>query len=200
MSGLQQETRAVGRPDRKELLDVAEETNAFLLSLMMDPQLDRDNVLASPKPIFNACDFARRTYLEYIVPLFPKDAPHKVVELANPFVFEYPDRGAGTVFFDRGANTDGSGTSSSMAWLESDEADWPEWTADLDKKYHLVVGRNVMLALIVLQGDEKGPMVLQGAYDFQPATVELAKGLKGERGVDYKERLRDARKAVGLAG
>ncbi|KAK5273401.1 hypothetical protein LTR40_013775, partial [Exophiala xenobiotica] len=138
MSGLQQETRAVGRPDRKELLDVAEETNAFLLSLVMDPQLDRDNVLASPKPIFNACDFARRTYLEYIVPLFPKDAPHKVVELANPFVFEYPDRGAGTVFFYRGANTDGSGTSSSMAWLESDEADWPEWTADLDKKYHLV--------------------------------------------------------------
>jgi hypothetical protein len=31
MSGLQQETRAVRRPDRKELLDVAEETNAFLL-------------------------------------------------------------------------------------------------------------------------------------------------------------------------
>jgi hypothetical protein len=62
---------------------------------MMDPQLDRDNVLASPKPLYNACDFARRTYLEYIVPLFPKDAPHKVVELANPFVFEYPDRGGG---------------------------------------------------------------------------------------------------------
>ncbi|KAK5467264.1 hypothetical protein LTS15_000236 [Exophiala xenobiotica] len=83
MSGLQQETGAVGRPDLKELLDVAEETNAFLLSLMMDPKLDRDNVLASPKPLFNACDFARRTFLEYIVPLFPKDAPHKVVELSR---------------------------------------------------------------------------------------------------------------------
>ncbi len=160
---------------------------------MCDPKLDRNNPLASPKPLFNACDFARRTYLEYIVPLFPKEAPHKVLEMANPFVFDYPNRGAGTVFDRQG------GFKTDMAWLEN-EANWPEWNADLEEKFSDAVGRNTVIALIVLQRDEKGPMMMQGKYDFQPATMELAKGLKREEVVEWKERMQDARKAVGLAG
>src|ERR1700744_39788 len=87
-------------------------------ALMSDRRLNKLNPLASPKPLFNVSDFVRRTYLEYLIPIFPADAPYKVLEIANPFMFDYPDDSTG-VFAD-GFTTD-------MTYLEN-EAKWPEWT------------------------------------------------------------------------
>lgn len=56
---------------------------------MAHPKLDRANPAASPKPLFFVADFVRRTYLEYALPLLPKEAPYKSVRIANRFVIGY---------------------------------------------------------------------------------------------------------------
>ena len=86
---------------------------------MSDSRLNKTNPPASPKPLFFVCDFARRTYLEYLIPLFPVDASLKVLELANPYLFQYPDQTSGV--FAHGYATD-------MEWLENG-ATWPAWNA-----------------------------------------------------------------------
>ncbi|KAJ9606970.1 hypothetical protein H2200_008981 [Cladophialophora chaetospira] len=192
MAQVQASEDEVKRPEIKELLEVAEETNALLLALMHDRRLNKANPLASPKPLFNVIDFIRRTYLEYVVPLFPGDAPYKVLEMANPYVFQYPDHSTGV--FAEGFTTD-------MSYLEN-EANWPEWTPELAELYSDTIGRNVTIAMIMLQGDEKGPLLMQGTFDFETNAVELAKGLTPDRPqvVELKERKQDARMAVGLKG
>ena len=159
---------------------------------MSDRRLNKANPLASPKPLFNVCDFLRRTYLEYVIPLFPADAPTKVLEMANPYVFAYPDKTSG-VF--------ASGYGRDMAWLEN-EAKWPKWTAAQRKLWLDIVGRNFMIGKIILQEDAKGPMIMQGTFDFEPKVIELAKAVSGAKDqvVELKERMQDARKSAGLKG
>lgn len=157
---------------------------------MSDRRLDRANVLASPQPLFRVCDFLRRTYLEYIIPLLPKDAPLKVLEVANPFLFNYPDRTTGV--FVQGYKTD-------PTYLAAD-SNWPTWTANQAERFSDSIGRNVMIAEIILQKDAKGQLMMGGTFDFEPTVVELARGLLGEDVAGHEERMQDARKAVGLAG
>ena len=159
---------------------------------MHDRRLNKANPLASPKPLFNVIDFIRRTYLEYVVPLFPRDAPYKVLEMANPYVFQYPNQTSGV--FAPGFTTD-------MSYLET-ESNWPEWTPERQELYEDTIGRNVTIAMIMLQRDPKGPLLMQGTFHFETNAMELARGLTPEKDqvVELKERKQDARRAVGLKG
>jgi hypothetical protein len=165
---------------------------------MSDPRLNRLNPLASPVQLFYVCDFLRRTYLEYIIPLFPGDAPRQVLELANPFLFDYPDRSTGP--FATGFVTDPS-------YLQ-DESRWPRWTPKRAERWSDSIGRNVLITEIMLQRDAKASMLMGGgSFDFQPDTWQLARGLvgnehdeDGQLAAQYKERMRQVRRSVGLAG
>ena len=88
-----------------------------------------------------------------------------------------------------------------MTWLEN-EADWPEWNAQQNELYSDAIGRNVMICMIILQEDDKGPMLMGGRFDFETNAVELARAFttSSDHVVEYKERMKDARKAVGLNG
>ena len=114
--------------------------------------------------------------------------------MANPYLFDYPDHTSG--IFAPGFTTD-------MAHLEN-EATWPKWTPKLMELYGDAVGRNVMIANIILQEDTSGPLIMQWTYDFESNVVELAKAVshseKRDQVVELKERMKDARKTAGLKG
>jgi len=185
------------RPSLKDLVEIAEETNAMLLSLFRDPRINLEDPVSSPRPLFSVIDFVRRTYLEYILPLFPETAIYNVLELANPYVFAYPEICHTHGVFSPGFEND-------LARFERDD-NWPEWTAELAELRFDAVGRNCMIALIIEQGDEKGPLVMGGSFDFEEDVRELVRGLRtrpSERNqVDwYREKLREVRRKAGIAG
>jgi hypothetical protein len=137
---------------------------------MSDPRLDRLNPLASPKQLFMVCDFVRRSYLEYIVPLFPADSSQKVLEMANPFVFPYVDQKSGV--FAEDYTTD-------IEYLES-KMTWPAWNSKQAERLSDVVGRNAMIGNVILQKDAIGPMLMGGTFRFEPLVVDLAKCVMGD--------------------
>lgn len=125
---------------------------------MVHPKLNPTAPQSSPKPLFQTADFVRRTYLEYIIPLLPKEAPYKSREIANPFLFALAQP-----FVD------------DPSVLENGN-NWPDATAELVEKYHDAIGRNMLICMAILD-QEKGQAVLGGRFDFGEHVVEIAKAI-----------------------
>ena len=139
-------------------------------------------------------DFVRRTYIEYVLPLFPATSYLNVLEMANPYVFAYPDKNYSTGPFSSGFTTD-------LARLENDPK-WPKWDSRLEELWTDARGRNTIIGLVILQEDAKGPSIMGGPFDFEKDVLELARGVvaKEDPGVWYQDKLRDVRRKAGLAG
>jgi len=128
--------------------------------------MDQSNPLLSPIPLFNTADFVRRTYLEYILPLLPKEAVYKSPEIANPYVFNYTGRAIPT---------------ERNNYLY-DEKNWAMPNASIREKYEDAFTRTMMIAMAILD-PSKGQMVVGGAFDWdKPVPIsEIAQMILGKK-------------------
>ncbi|KAK5941414.1 hypothetical protein PMZ80_006692 [Knufia obscura] len=75
--------------DVKEILKNAEITDRLLLALVNHPDFVGNNPPSSPKQLWNAADFCRRTYIEYALPILPQFCFYRSPRFVNRKILNY---------------------------------------------------------------------------------------------------------------
>ncbi|KAL8243611.1 hypothetical protein R6Q59_009869 [Mikania micrantha] len=144
----------------KSVMTVRYTESAFI----SHPQFNKTDPEASPRPLFFAADFVKTTYLNYLLPLLPKDVQYKSPTIANRGIFPYAHVDPSLPPFPEKL-----GEGQKDTWLE-DMGNWPAEEVRKSAKYRElymdVFTRTMTIAMTVNDTSGRTVKLLGGDFDW----------------------------------